>query len=130
MGLGNVQFGMSPTEVLANFSEEQTFEDWMGGNLNDAISFHRVIFLFDRCNSIGPLPDSSMDQFVVRNRSEIQLWGRPFGYWSRDLVVDYLSENEISFSASVALNIDVNSQSLSLTFDAHGILLEVAGGNS
>ena len=35
VGIGPLHFGMNPDQVRALFAEEETYEDWMGGNLND-----------------------------------------------------------------------------------------------
>jgi len=43
IGLGSMRFGMSPDEVVALMGEAQTYEDWMGGNLNDSLVYHHQL---------------------------------------------------------------------------------------
>ncbi len=64
-GIGLVRFGMRPAEVLALFSEPQVYEDWMGGNLNDALLFHGLLLHFNECNRSGPLPSSTLSWVEV-----------------------------------------------------------------
>ena len=119
---------MNPAEVLARFPEEQIYEDWMGGNLNDALLFHGLIFLFDRCDSTGPLPDARMDEFIVHGRDDVRLWHRPVASWSRDSVMNYLLEKNLQFYALGGSPIQVITQSLTLNFTENGELNEVIGG--
>jgi hypothetical protein len=56
IGIGPVQRGMSPPQVLEALPEKHQYEEWMGGNLNDSLLFHGLIFSFDKCNPAGPLP--------------------------------------------------------------------------
>ena len=65
-GIGPVRLGMRPAEVLAVFFEPQVYEDWMGGNLNDALRFHGLRFHFTDCDARAPLPHPSYGRHSPR----------------------------------------------------------------
>ena len=67
--------------------EPQQYEDWMGGNLNDALLFHGLIFTFDRCDSHGPLPHALLDRIDIHGREDADLFGQPLGTWTKDALV-------------------------------------------
>lgn len=64
-GLGPIKFGMTPKEVMSIMGEEQTYESWMGGNLNDSLLYPGIIIKFDSCNSEGPLDNSKVDEIQI-----------------------------------------------------------------
>ena len=82
-GLGLIRLGMCPNEVMERFPEEQGYEEWMGGNLNDSLLFHGLIFQFDRCNSKSPLPKSKLNRIVIHQRVDVVLFERPMTAWTR-----------------------------------------------
>ena len=55
---------MSPDEVVALMGEEQTYEDWMGGNLNDSLLYHHLIIGFDKYDGLSPV-----HYLVLRNNT-------------------------------------------------------------
>jgi hypothetical protein len=78
---------MRPAEVLALFSEPQVYEDWMGGNLNDALLFRGLRLHFNKCDSRAPLPNSTLNWIVVHQRPDAYLFGRPIGEWTKDSIL-------------------------------------------
>ena len=83
-GIGRVRLGMSPAEVEAVFTEPHKYEEWMGGNLNDALLFHGLIFTFDVCDGRGPLPHARLNLIEVRGRADVDLLGQPLHGWTAD----------------------------------------------
>lgn len=63
-GLGPLRFGMKPNEVRRAFDEDQVYEDWMGGNLNDSLLYRGLILGFDKEDSRGPLKDPASARSV------------------------------------------------------------------
>lgn len=127
IGVGPVRFGMSPAEVLASLPEEQKHEDWMGGNRNDSLLFHGLIFGFDRCDAIGTLADGRLIEFTIHGREDVRLWGRGIGDWSRDAVAEYLGHNVIPYEIHENGDLSVLPHSLALSFDEDGRLVWVEG---
>ena len=117
IGIGSVRFGMSPDEVIANFKEQQQYEDWMGGNLNDSLLYHGIILGFDKCNSKGPLPGSRLVEVRLCRRENAQLWGQLINQLTRDQVIDYLNQKNISHRFEVNGDLSVYSLNLALSFD-------------
>jgi hypothetical protein len=113
---------MSPAEVLANFPEEQKYEDWMGGNRNDSLLFHGLIFGFDRCDGFGPLADSRLVEFTIYGREDTELWGRGIGDWSKEAVADYLGRNGIPYEIHGNGDLSVLQFSMALSFTEGGQL--------
>lgn len=92
VGVGPVCLGMSPRQVLDVFPEEQKWEHWMGGNLNDALLFHGLVFIFDKCESAGPLPDARLERIFVRGREDAMLLGKPVSSWDKSAIVGRLRD--------------------------------------
>src|SRR3954471_7199095 len=93
MGIGPVHRGMSPAQVLEAFPEDQQYEDWMGGNLNDALLFHGLVFTFDKCDSHGPLPNARLEQIAVHGREDATLYCRPLREWDKQAILDRLRQD-------------------------------------
>ena len=83
-GLGAMRFGMRPAEVEAVFAEPEVYEDWMGGNRNDALLRRGLILSFDQCDAWGPLPHARLCGLDVwfAHRPELTFWGEAFGRWT------------------------------------------------
>jgi len=90
VGVGPVTFGQSPSEVQAAMAEQQMYEDWMGGNLNDALLFQGLILGFDRCDARGPLPNSRLVEARLAGRPNTQIFSRPTADWTRDELLAFL----------------------------------------
>lgn len=122
IGIGPMRFGMSPSEVLTNFPEEQKYENWMGGNRNDSLLFHGLIFGFDKCNGTGPLAESRLVEFTIYGREDVRLWGRVISEWSREAVTEYLGRNGISYEIHENGDLSVRQYALALSFSEMGHL--------
>jgi len=107
---------MTPAEVLRVFPEEQRYEDWMGGNRNDALPYHGLIFGFNECNAAGPIERSRLVEVTIFGREDARLWGQRMSDWSRVSVTEYLERNNIRFELQESGNVLVRSLSLSLSF--------------
>ena len=99
-GIGAVTFGMKPDEVTAVFGSKQVHEDWMGGNLNDSLLYHGLIFQFDRHDSHGPyshgpLENSSLVEIEVWGREDASLYGKPIHAWTKQELKQYLIDHNI-----------------------------------
>lgn len=97
VGLGELHFGMTPAEIRAKFPKEETYEEWMGGNLDDSLLFHGLILMFDNHDGYGPLHDSRLTDILIQGRSDIRLWGLDLLEWTRDKFVDYLDQTETPY---------------------------------
>ena len=122
IGIGSVRFGMSPDEVIANFNEQQQYEGWMGGNLNDSLLFHGIILGFDKCNSRGPLPESRLVEARLYGREDAKLWGRIVDQWTQDEVRNYLNQRKIIHRFEVNGDLSVYSLNLALSFSKESYL--------
>src|SRR5205823_4384318 len=87
VGIGPIRHGMRPAEVMAVSPEPQLYEDWMGGNLNDALLFQGLRLHFSECDSRAPLPDSTLNWVVIHQRPDAFLFGRPVGEWTKQSVL-------------------------------------------
>lgn len=116
-GVGALRFGMSPAEVRSIFPENETYEEWMGGNRNDSLLYHGLIFSFDKCDGAGPLTNSRFDQAQVFGRKDVRLWRSPVNSWTFAGVTGHLDAEGIHYEVSKHANIYVKSLSLILSFD-------------
>ncbi|MFH1465662.1 MAG: hypothetical protein ABIO70_14850 [Pseudomonadota bacterium] len=83
VGLGPVRLGMRPAEVRRLLGDEQTWEEWMGGNLNDALLYPGLRLHFDACGPSEPLPHGRLVWIVVHGRPDVTLIDRPITAWTR-----------------------------------------------
>jgi hypothetical protein len=81
---------MTPAEVLGVFDEPQLYEFWMGGNLNDSLIFHGLVFRFDKCDGHGPLPDGRLCEIEVHTREDAVLFDRPMTEWTWNEMMEEL----------------------------------------
>lgn len=89
-GIGPVLLGMSPSEVVSLFDEEQVYEEWMGGNLNGSLTFRGIAFHFSDCDSKSPLPDSSLMWIQIHGREDVTLFGRRSTAWTSEELIEEL----------------------------------------
>lgn len=76
VGVGPVRFGMKRDDVLSVFGSKQTWEHWMGGNLNDSLFYPGIILYFDRYNSHEPLAEGRLVQIETNTSFPGNLFGR------------------------------------------------------
>ena len=88
-GLGKITFGMSPKKVDEIINEEQVWENWMGGNRNDSLMYHGIIFMFDECNSSASLENSKLTDISIYNREDILLFGKLLKDWTEKDLLRY-----------------------------------------
>ncbi len=121
VGLGELRFGMTPVEVRSIFPEQEMYEEWMGGNLNDSLLYHGLILSFDECDSFGPLSDSRLNDIIIQGRNDIQLWGVELREWTRTEFVAYLDRIQISHKW-YGRTVCIPEYSISATFTDSGRL--------
>jgi hypothetical protein len=113
---------MRPVEVHRVFTEQQQYESWMGGNLNDAMLFRGLRLHFDACNEKGPLVNSRLNLIVIHERQDVDLFGRPIGEWTREHLVQELQANGIAFDLPKTGDVLVHP-GMALSFNAEGQLV-------
>ena len=122
VGIGPLCFGMTPDQVRALFSEEETYEDWMGGNLNDSILYRGLILGFDRCDTWGPLASSKFRELRLHGRQDAVLWGKNILDWCKADAIDYLERRGFAYRLSNGRDLSIPKSSLVLSFDDVGRL--------
>jgi hypothetical protein len=95
IGLGLLRFGMSPEQVRSLFEEPETYEEWMGGNLNDSL-------LYKGCDAYGPLAHSKFCEASIYKRDDAVIMGRSLLDWNRSSVIDRLENENLSYVLSPA----------------------------
>ena len=121
-GIGPIRHGMRPGELLAAFLEPQVYEDWMGGNLNDALFFHGLRLHFSNCDARTPLPSSTLNWIVIHQREDAYLFGRPVGEWTKDSVLQELRAR--GYDGQTPPNGDAEvPQQVGMSFDDDGRLV-------
>lgn len=83
-GLGEIRLGMTPAEVSRRMNEDELYEEWMGGNLNDCLCFHGLLFCFRECDSRSPLPHSPLYEITIGEREGVEICGRPLSDWTAE----------------------------------------------
>ena len=100
-GLGPIKFGMTPKEVTSIMGEEQVYESWMGGNLNDSLLYPGIIITFDACDSQGPLVDSKVDEFqIAESFSDVQFKGASIFKKSQHEIEELLNKHNLQYKSN------------------------------
>jgi hypothetical protein len=97
-GIGPISHGMTPAEVRAAFPEPEGYEEWMGGNLNDALLFRGLIVSFTRCDAFGPLPDALVAGIQALGREDLTLDGVPLRQWTRAALRAWLDRRGLAWT--------------------------------
>lgn len=118
-GFGPIRLGMRPAEVLAVFPETQVFEEWMGGNLNDALLFKGLRLHFSDCNSWKPLPESTLEWIVIHERPDAYLFGRSVVEWSKEDILAELRVRGYDAQTPPFGDVEVPGQ-IGMSFDDDG----------
>ena len=106
---------MLPAEVLAVFSEPQVYEDWMGGNLDDALLFQGLRLRFDF---------TTLNSIAIHHRADAYLFDRPIGDWTKEAVLRELEARGYDAHADPNGDVDVPGR-LGFSFEADGRLVWV-----
>ena len=123
VGIGGVRFGMRPEQIAKLIDEPTKWEDWMGGNLNDAILFHGLRFHFDRFDSHGPLVDSSLTELFICGREDALLYGRPLHDWTKRQISAHMASIGLLVAHNTNGDIDVANPIIGMSFDRENRLV-------
>ena len=100
IGIGEIRFGMRPKEVRERLSEAETYEDWMGGNLNDSLLYRGLILGFDAHNARGPLAHSRFTEVRLNRREDAVIWGKNLFAWTNLSIAEHLERTGIPYQLS------------------------------
>jgi hypothetical protein len=115
-GLGPIRLGMHPAEAQEVFPEPFLYEDWMGGNLNDCLTYHGLLLKFSKCDSRAPLPDTYLDEIQIDEREDVFLFGKPLEEWRdwsilQKLLADNIHVEVMQGAAGIMSPVNLNSTS-------------------
>ena len=91
VGIGAVRFGMRPSQVKELLGQTMTWEEWMNGNINDALYYPGIILFFDDHRAEGPTADSRLEQVAVRPPFKAQWRGIELSHLTRAVVEKLLN---------------------------------------
>ena len=111
---------MGPAEIRGLFLETETYEEWMGGNLNDSLLYRGLILGFDACDAHGPLAHSHFAEVRLNRREDAVLWGKNLFAWTKASIEDHLQRNGIPYELPDNGDLLVSSLSLAMSFDNSG----------
>jgi len=95
IGIGDVHFGMLRNEVTMILGEKQTWEEWMGGNLNDSLLYPGIILSFDKHDSFGPLSDGRLNQIEINAKYPCTLFGREIGNITKQFALSNINSAHV-----------------------------------
>jgi hypothetical protein len=97
LGIGPIRFKMSPAQIESILGSHRTFEDWMGGNLNDALLYPGLVICFSQNDAFGPLPDSQVREIWIHPNNPTTLAGQDvFSLYVKD-IESYLKGNGVQY---------------------------------
>lgn len=112
-GIGSIAFGMNPAAVKELMGSDLIYEEWMGGNLNDALFYSDLIIGFNDCDSDAPLPDSRVVEFRANGSGRINFNGHALVDLSREYLASMVVQG---CEAKLDKNRDVIFEELGLSF--------------
>ena len=112
-GIGNIEFGMNPGAVREIMGSDLVYEEWMGGNLNDALFYSDLIVGFNDCDSDEPLANSCVVEFHANASERINFNGVALSNLSRTELASMVVHG---VKAVVDKNQDVIFQALGVSF--------------
>jgi hypothetical protein len=122
-GIGVIKFGARPDEVMAVFGSELVYEDWMGGNLNNSLSYHGLVFRFNECDSHGPLENSTFGELQVWGREDASLYGKSIHNWTKQELIQYCLEHNIQYGTPDNGDLEATQIGFEASFSEKGLLL-------
>jgi hypothetical protein len=103
IGIGLIRFEMSPSQVEEILGSHHTYENWMDGNLNDALLYPGLVICFDRNNAAGPLPDSRICEIWIHPNSSTTLEDKNiFSLHEKD-IESYLAIRDVHYEKNETL---------------------------
>lgn len=97
-GVGQIEFGMSPAQIKAIMGDDLSIaEDWMDGNLTDALLYPRMVLLFDEEHESYPTEDSQLVAIWIYLKEDITFQGQSLFNWYKHEFQNYLQSNNIFY---------------------------------
>jgi hypothetical protein len=127
VGVGEVRFGMRPSQVKEIMGEILTWERWMNGNVNDALYYPGIILFFDDHQSDGPTADSRLEQIAVRPPFPAQWRGVEISHLTRMVVANLLNDDAKSRDLAEGAS-ELTGPRFHAFFGSSGELTEVSIG--
>ena len=112
-GIGNIEFGMSPGAVKEIMGSDLVYDEWMGGNLNDALFYSDLVVGFNDCDEDEPLPDSEVVEFRANGSKRINFNGIALADLTRSCLAAMVVQG---VEAKIDKNQDVIFQELGISF--------------
>jgi hypothetical protein len=119
VGIGPINFGMCPREVIAAIEEPLDGDNWFEGNLNGALLYPDLKFEFDNCDSHGPLATSRLIAIEARPRDDVRLFELALGDWTNEAICARLVDQGL-FPDLYPSGLSVADPPMELGFDRFG----------
>jgi len=110
-GLGQIHFGMHPSEVKAILGNNLYYEEWMGGNLENFLFYKGLLIGFSGPCKNEPSEEAKVCMFQVKTSHELTLYQKTITNYtpkeaekilaSINLEYEYLSKSIISANNSM-----------------------------
>ncbi len=117
-GLGRIRFGQTPAEIRKEMkAEAEVFEDWMGDNLNFALTYSGLLFGFDEFGRKGPSKTARLQEIHAFHRPGIRLFEKPLESWTRASLIDELTTQRLAWSSRPQLDVTIESIGVEVGFE-------------
>ncbi len=113
LGIGKIEFGMSPSEVKDIMGTDLIYQDWMGGNLNDCLFYSDIVVGFNNCDENEPLPNSQVVEFRCNNSGRVLFDGNALSILTRDKLKEMVY---LGVAGQLDRNLDLSFQDLGISF--------------
>lgn len=119
---GILSLGQKPSEVMDLLGAPTAREDWMGGNLNEAITYPGLLLLFDECDATAPLPDSQLELVQAVDSSGLMVLGRRMNEWDNNKLQSRLTDEGWHVVRENHATLVLPEIGVGFSFDARGLV--------
>ncbi|MBV1922276.1 MAG: hypothetical protein KUG73_16490 [Pseudomonadales bacterium] len=124
-GLGELKFGMRPNDVERILGSDQSFEEWMGGNLEGFYFYKGLLIGFSGGDDERPNENSGVCIFTVKPVHELILWDANISVLTDKEIRRLMESNGVEYKLLSDSIIQSTSGKLQFNFDATGKLDEL-----
>ena len=128
-GIGEIKFGMNPSQVKHILGEKLQYEEWMGGNLENFLFYEGILIGFEGEIDEHPTNNSFVCMFQIKNKLSPSIFGVNIENYSKIEIKELLNKQNLKNNEITSNIIQVTNKELQFTFNEQFKLDEIYIGN-
>lgn len=122
-GAGEIRFGMQPHHIKEVMGDQLTWEEWMGGNVNDGLYYSGIIFIFDKMYKSAPSRDGNLVEiWAHKNNKALIFQDTPLHQMTQTKFTQLLEAERKEYVLRDGVEFYVKEWNLELAFNEDGSL--------